>query len=863
MVTGVAESRIKRDRAGRENGEWVEALSKGVETLATELRAPGWSIASPNEIETTARTLRELRYRYLTTGATEPSAGRPLIVSSWKRCRDMHVDAARRNAPLAISRDAQLREIRDANEPLMRAAHPVIGRLVTHLADSGYAVVLTDRNGCILRVAGDAGVRRRLERIDFIPGGNWSESAAGTNAIGTALADRRPVQLMAAEHFCDGWTDLTCTAAPIRHPFTAQVIGVLDITGDYRLIRAFLMSMLAVSALEIEEQLRGVLSRGTDRRPALRIAGRSPRLVLASQAGDAMLLTFAGGTMSASLDLDVTLRTVAEQTASLLHVDRTAVCLFGKDGNVPLARPWSTDVSFSGVNALFAKPEIIDALRERGEPIIADDVATTPMFADIEFAVPEVRSIALLPLSTARGIVGFVAALRRSSGRWHFDDLRRAFALMPQAATAIENALLFDALRQHNRHVEAINAIAQLLGELSDPAAQLPALLACIVRVMDLDAGLLFLHDEERRQLRFAAHYGIESTAADVLRTTTATRAVTGLAARAVATGEPQLLEEIELRSTDTDSEFPLRASGCRAAIAVPFADGGSVVGVIELALRRARALTTADLKTLAAIGGQVCMSLRNAQLRRAAGELEALRQADRLKNEFLSTVSHDLRSPLTAIRASVEGLLDRGMRPSSVPSEGLLNNIAGQANRLGRLVDQLLDVSQIEAGALRLDREWNELPALLTDAAGGIAVLYGSDRLVFALPPDPPLLFVDKDRFVQVLYNLLDNACKYAPPAAPVSVGASWTADEMTIEVADRGPGVPAPEREKIFGRFYRAGSSGNAGVRSIGLGLAICRGIVEAHGGRIWVEENPGGGSVFRFNVPLVAERSAEIGE
>jgi two-component system sensor histidine kinase KdpD len=322
------------------------------------------------------------------------------------------------------------------------------------------------------------------------------------------------------------------------------------------------------------------------------------------------------------------------------------------------------------------------------------------------------------------------------------------------------------------------------------------------------------------------------------------------------------VLAEIELRSADTDSEFPLRASGCRAALAVPLADGGTIVGVIELAIRRGRPLTNADLKTLTAIGQQVCMSLRNAQLRRAAGELEALRQADRLKNEFLATVSHDLRSPLTAIRASVEGLLDRGVPQVSSPRDGLLHNIAGQANRLGRLVDQLLDVSQIGAGALRLDREWNELPALLADTASGIRALYG-DRLRFAIPPEPPLLFVDKDRFVQVLYNLLDNACKYTPPGSPVRVEASWTATEMTIGVADRGPGVRAAEREHIFTRFYRVGGRENTAIRSIGLGLAICRGIVEAHGGKIWVEDNTGPGSVFRFMIPLVAERATEIGD
>ncbi len=827
----------------------------------TEIRSLRWSIASPAEIETTARTLGRLRDRYLATGTTGPSAGRSLIVNSWQRCRAMQVDASRRMAPLAISRDAQLAELCEANEPLLRAARPIIARLATYLAGSGYAIVLTDNRGCILRVAGDERVRRRLERIDFIPGGNWSEQAAGTNAIGTALADARPVQLMAAEHFCDGWIDLTCTAAPIRHPVTSDVVGVLDITGDYRLIRTYLTSLLAVSALEIEEQLRGVAGAGRSPRAA-RVSRHARYVPRVRGSGDALLLALAGGTMSASLDLDVTLRAVADQAAAVLHADAT-VCLFRGDdaaGDALVPAPLR-DASFPGLHALLAQTELLEALRERGEPVIADDISQTPLFAGFERLAPAVRAIALLPLSTARGIVGFVAALRGTAGRWHFEDLRRAFALMPQAATAIENALLFDALRQHNRHVEALNAIAQLLGELPDPAAHVTALLGCIVRVMDCDAGLLFLHDDAK-QLRFAAHAGIETAAAEVLRTSTASKPVTGIAAEVAATGTPRLLAELPLRADDTASEFPLRATGCRAALSVPLTDGASIVGVLELAIRRPRSLTGADLKTLGAIGGQVCMSLRNAQLRRAAGELEALRAADRLKNEFLATVSHDLRSPLTAIRASVEGLLDRGVRTPNASTDGLLHNIAGQANRLGRLVDQLLDVSQIEAGALRLDREWNELPALLADAVSGISALYG-ERVTFAIPPDPPLLFVDRDRFVQVLYNLLDNACKYTPETAGVRVEASWNATDIEISVVDYGAGVRPGEREKIFSRFYRSGGRENVGVRSIGLGLAISRGLVEAHGGRIWVDDNGTTGSRFCFRIPVVAERSAELGE
>src|SRR3989449_9517405 len=228
--------------------------------MTSQLYRVNLSIASPLEIERTARQLREIRDGFLTTGSLATHSPRPLILDSWQRCHAMHVNPSRRCAPLAVARETQLYQLREANELLIRATHSVMGRLTDFLAGSGYVIVLSDVKGCLLDVLGDVGIRRRLARIDFVPGGNWSEAAAGTNAIGTALADGHVVQLMAAEHYCDGWQDLTCTASPIRHPFTGEIIGVLDVTGDYRLIRPFLTSSLAAAALEVQQELRALLT---------------------------------------------------------------------------------------------------------------------------------------------------------------------------------------------------------------------------------------------------------------------------------------------------------------------------------------------------------------------------------------------------------------------------------------------------------------------------------------------------------------------------------------------------------------------------------------------------------------------------
>jgi signal transduction histidine kinase len=799
---------------GPKRGRWI---------VTNESNLSGWSVASPSEIERTARALVRSRDRFFSSNGWDGTLVRPLILRSWERCRALHVDATRLSAPLAVTRDAQLREVREASEPLMRAARGVIDRLSDQLVDSGYVVVLTNGAGCILNVVGDRAILRRLARIDFVAGGDWSEAAAGTNAIGTALSDRASVQLLGSEHFCEGWTDLTCTAVPIRDPRSGDVIGVLDITGDYRLIRAHLTNLLAISVLEIEERLRQLhesergLARSLNLLRPVPESGTWPRGVpLQPEApkpkperefvDDNVLLTFASGSIGASLDLAATIRTVAEQTEALLKAQGTAVVLFPSEHETQY-HVWSQSAGHrdDGLAAALERCEAPAALQERGEPIIADDIAAAPIFGEIGAFEP-FRSIALLPLPTARGTIGFVAAARRTVTPWGFADLRRAFALMSGAATAIDNALLFESLRKHNRHIEAINAVAQLLGKLLEPAEHLEEILRKIVETLAFDGGVLYLRSGEGGALERAASYGVLGPFA-----------------------EP---------------------SGGGAHFSAALCAGTKDLGVLKIFGHGGSLPTFSDRATIAAIAQQVAMAIKNAQLLQTAHEVEVLRRADRLKSEFLATVSHDLRSPLTAICAGIDGMRDH---PGGAQvDDGLLNTIWNQADRLGRLVDQLLDISQIERGGLRLDCEWHDLRALLDDVREGLEPLYGRDRIVINVSSPHPLLFVDRDRFIQMLYNLVDNACKYSPPHKPVTLEATWTSDQITLGVVDCGPGILEREREHIFKRFYRGDGAGGT-MRSIGLGLAICRGIVEAHGGTIWLEGGSSAGCVFRVRIPL----------
>jgi signal transduction histidine kinase len=853
-------------------------------------------ISSPSEIEHTARQLTAIREGFLDTGQFGQFAPRRLILESWQRCDRFQVDPGQRWAPMAISRDAQLVNRRESSEPLLRAARSVIDNLTNFLADSGYVIVLSDADGCLLEITGDADICRRLARIDFMPGGAWSEAAAGTNAIGTSLATNHVVQLMAAEHYCDGWQDLTCTAAPIRHPFTGKVLGALDLTGNYRLIRPFLSAFLATAAMEITQNIAALLSpshaigrpemvrRTTTSLPPSPwhaenslnsqtqtrwvqeklwerpdgVATQSQFKIQEQRAHDAERLAIAAGIVSASLDVQLTLEQTAEQAAHLLGIESAAVCLFDEAGapgafHMSPRQNAAQRETLLALELLLREAEGVAIIRERGEPVVIENVETSPLLPTAVIEHSGIRSLVLLPLMTARGVIGFIVAPRPTPYQWIVEEVRRGLTLAAQAATAIENAGLFDSLQQHNRRIETLYAMARTLSTIVDPRQHLDLVLAHINESMDLDAGMVLVFDPHTGVPKSIARSG---RAAMLLHDFYShdPQVLATIANRGTANYEPLLFPGIAY--TEVEPPELQQALSSYDVMAIPLAVDRTSPGILLVGNQCPPGITEEDIRLFATIAQQIDLALKNAQFMRSASEMDALREADRLKSEFLAAVSHDLRSPLTAIRTSVESLLDSSGVQSALEQQHLLHNIADQASGLERLVDHLLDFSQIEAGGLALDCDWTELSVLIADTVAKFEQLRHGSQVECDLSAHLPICYTDPDRLVQVLWNLLENAYKYAQPLSPIRVEAHCAGAELLIAIADRGPGIPAEEHEKIFQRFYRLNRHQRSRAKGSGLGLAICRGIVEAHGGRIWVEDRSGGGSIFRVAIPLPNE-------
>ena len=253
----------------------------------------------------------------------------------------------------------------------------------------------------------------------------------------------------------------------------------------------------------------------------------------------------------------------------------------------------------------------------------------------------------------------------------------------------------------------------------------------------------------------------------------------------------------------------------------------------------------------LEAFAGQAAVALERALLAERSEREQVEVEAERLRTSLLSSLSHDLRTPLGAITGALSSLLeDRGTLADATRRD-LIQTALEESQRMNRLIGNLLDMIRVESGALQVQKDWQPL-----EEPVGVALIRLEDRLRdhpvhVRLPPDLPLVPIDGVLIEQVFINLLENAVKYTPSGTPIEIAATAVDGAVRVDVADRGPGLPAGEETRIFEKFYRVpGATATSGV---GLGLTIVRGIITAHGGRIWAENRPGGGAMFRFTLPL----------
>ncbi len=328
------------------------------------------------------------------------------------------------------------------------------------------------------------------------------------------------------------------------------------------------------------------------------------------------------------------------------------------------------------------------------------------------------------------------------------------------------------------------------------------------------------------------------------------------LAARA---GEPFMADDVREEMVASwvfkHGHLAGRGTGTLTAVAgiyLPLIASQNVIGVLRLETPQPDRILEADsLRLLEALGSQVGLAIERENLSRQAQAARFQIEAEQLRNALLSSVSHDLRTPLTVIAGSASSLVEGEASLDSATKRELAQGIYEEARRLDRLVHNLLEMSRLQAGEARLNQEWYVLEEVIGSALAQLDPQLQQHPLSISLPTDLPLVQIDALLMERVVINLLENCLKYTPSGTAIEISGRIEGPELLVAIADQGPGVPAGQEERIFEKFYQAAPGSQRGA---GLGLTICRSIVEAHGGRIWAANRPEGGVTFFFTIPLV---------
>jgi two-component system sensor histidine kinase KdpD len=380
-----------------------------------------------------------------------------------------------------------------------------------------------------------------------------------------------------------------------------------------------------------------------------------------------------------------------------------------------------------------------------------------------------------------------------------------------------------------------------------------------LIGVPDFDDGLRMAADRIRAELHVTT-VGVELLMANGRRTASSGEAVSvptttellggGRAPTAGAEGGPARW----IRMVPPNAATAPVAGNWRR-YEVPIQSGTRRIGQISLVREGSRGpFSEHESRLLALLATQLGALVERVELQEAKTRAEVLRRTDELKTSLLNAVSHDLRSPLASIIASAGSLRQTDVQWTDAERAEFVEAIEQQAERLSRIVGNLLDLSRIEAGALRPDKQLHDVGSLIDDVLDRLRPATERHRMSVRVSDDLPPVMLDEVQIDQVLSNLVENAAKYAPAGSEIEVSVHRDDADLIVEVGDHGPGIPPEEIGRLFTPFHRIGGIGTR-PPGFGVGLAVAKGLVVAHGGRIWATNRTDGGARFIFTLPLGA--------
>ena len=570
-----------------------------------------------------------------------------------------------------------------------------------------------------------------------------------------------------------------------------------------------------------------------------------------------------------TFDLQTVLDTLVQSAARLCEAENNVIFL--RDGNIyriaARHRMTSEFEEYTRQHPISpGRNTVTGRVALESRVVHIPDVLADPEYSYGAQSLGGYRALLGVPLLREGSCVGVMALSKMVPQPFTAKQIELVTTFADQAVIAIENVRLFDEVQTRTRELSksveelrALGEVSQAINSTLNVEAVLTTIVAKAVQLSGTEAGTIYTFDKSRQEFRLRATHGMDETMIAAIRDQR-------IGIRETAIGKAAA-ERTPIQITDVLAESSLVLdvivrAGYRSVLIVPLLRPDQIVGALVIRRKAPGEFSKGTIELLQTFADQSVLTIQNARLFREIEEKSReLEQASQHKSQFLANMSHELRTPLNAILGYTELMADGAYGEPSEKMMGILKRLEANGKHLLGLINDVLDLSKIEAGQLVLELSEYCVQDIAQTVRSTLEPLAADKKLSFKVDVAPKLPpgRGDGRRLTQVLINLVGNAIKFTD-AGEVAIKAEANNGSFQVSVRDTGPGISAADQAKLFQEFQQADNAITKKKGGTGLGLAISKRIIEMHGGKIWVESQPGQGSTFAFTLPVIVERQVE---
>ncbi|MGH2694169.1 MAG: ATP-binding protein [Actinomycetota bacterium] len=500
-----------------------------------------------------------------------------------------------------------------------------------------------------------------------------------------------------------------------------------------------------------------------------------------------------------------------------------------------------------GLKLSMAEPSVVRRIFDTGRGEVVNELVMDSEPSPLLSEKLGAHQIVAVPLSSGGKKLGVLAAINSTRGGFVQDDLMRLSVVADQAAFAIENAQLRVTLQRQRQEIDGLHRLSRLLASSEGTDRVVGESVRIAADLLECDQVVLMLYEDESDSL--IAHprgVGVSSDQLELLKVSLSRPSLSGTVFR---TDSPLISNEAD---SDAWVDAGLRETlRIETVMVVPLMTTVEPIGVMVMANAKKGHFDEDDARFAGLLGGRIGGVVESSRAReRERALVQKLKEIDHTKSEFVSMLAHELKGPMTTLIGFSHVLKEQWDAVSDEKRRNILEILSKEMDRLARLVSDLLDLSRIEAGTLRYEMQAVDLGDLIDNTLEIHSSLSRHHAFVCEIPDNLSKVWADPDRLRQVLINLMTNATRYSPHRTSVSVTAAQKDREVVVSITDEGIGIAPEDSERVFEKFS-AIEKPSWVQKGTGLGLYITKGIVEAHGGTLGVESEPGKGATFVFTL------------